>query len=166
VRFRLEQLLPGTLDGVEDALVDPEFIAALARLPKLGHPELLDQTTDGDGAVVQQRVRYEFAGELSPAVTRFVDPNRLSWVEVSRIDRRAHVTDFEIEPDHYANRLSCRGRFTLAPHGTGTRRTAEGELSVHIPFVGRKAETAIVSGLHEHARMEAEILGDWLAKSA
>lgn len=162
MRFRIEQFLPGRLDAVEAALLDPAFIDALARLPKLGHPELLHQSADGH--TVRRRIRYAFAGELSSAVTRVVDPARLSWVEASATDRRTHVTDFEIQPDHYANRLTCAGRFTLRQEGPATRRTAEGDLSVHVPFVGRKAEQAIISGLTEHARLEAEILTEWLSQ--
>jgi hypothetical protein len=160
LRFRLEQFLPGPLDAVEGALLDPAFVTALARLPKLGSPELLEQRQDGHR--VHQRVRYAFQGELSSAVTRFVDPARLTWVEASTTDRRTHVTDFEIQPDHYSGRLTCKGRFRLLPEGAATRRVAEGDLSVHIPFVGRKAEQAIISGLTEHARLEAEILADWV----
>jgi len=162
VRFRLEQFLPGTVEAVETALHDPDFIARLAELPNLGNPQLLDQRREG--TLIHQRVRYAFVGDLSPAVTRFVDPARLTWVQVSRHDTRTHVTDFEIEPDHYANRLTCRARFQLAAEGpAATRRTANGDLSVHIPFVGRKAEQAIVSGLVDHARLEADTLGRWLS---
>lgn len=162
MRFRLEQFLPGPPEAVEAALLDPGFIERLASLPNLGRPELVDQRTDGD--LVVQQVRYAFAGDLSPAVTRFVDPARLTWVESTTYDRRTHVADFEILPDHYANRLTCRGRFRMVEEaGQATRRTAEGDLSVHIPFVGRKAEQAIVSGLADHARLEAETLADWLS---
>lgn len=160
MQFRLEQFLPGPLDAVEAAVTDPAFLEALSRLPNLGRPELLDQREDGHR--LHQRVRYHFAGELSPAVTRFVDPAKLSWIEVSTHDRRTHVADFAIQPDHYGSILSCKGRFVLRPEGESTRRTAEGELKVHIPLVGRKAEQAIVSGLSDHARMETEILAQWL----
>lgn len=164
MRFRLEQFLPGPVRAVEDAVVDPDFIARLATLPDLGRPELLDRRDEADGEVVHLRVRYAFSGDLSPAVTRFVDPARLTWVEASTHDRRTHVADFEILPDHYANRLTCRGRFRLheEAEGRAVRRTAEGDLSVHIPLVGRKAEQAIISGLADHARLEAETLTAWL----
>ncbi|HZQ28799.1 MAG TPA: DUF2505 family protein, partial [Acidimicrobiales bacterium] len=142
---------------VEDVFVDPAFLASLGRLPNLGGAELLDQRVDGH--LVHQQVRYAFTGELSSAVTRVVDPRKLTWIESSTLDRRTHATDFEILPDHYANRLSARGRFTL----TGaTRRTADADLTVHIPLVGRRAEQAIVSGLTEHARLEADAVNDWL----
>jgi hypothetical protein len=162
VRFRLEQFVPEPLDAVEAALLDPEFIKSMGALPNLGHPELVRQ--EKVGPVVRQQVRYAFAGELSSTVTRVVDPARLTWIEASSTDTRTHVTDFEIRPDHYAGRLTCRGQFRLHREGQATRRTAEGDLSVHIPFVGRRAESAIVSGLVEHARLEAEMLADWLSR--
>ena len=67
MHFRIEQRLPGPLEAVEEALLDPGFLERLAALPKLGHPQLLDRRVDGD--LVHQRVRYVFAGELSSAVT-------------------------------------------------------------------------------------------------
>jgi hypothetical protein len=174
VRFRLEQFFPAPLEVVEDVFVNPDFLASLGRLPKLGGAELLDQRVDGH--LVHQRVRYAFTGDLSPAVTRVVDPRKLTWVESSTLDRRTHVTDFEILPDHYANRLSARGRFTLTggtsgsatggtTHTAATTRTAEGDLTVHVPLVGRRAEQAIVSGLADHARLEADAVNDWLRRN-
>lgn len=164
MRFHLEQEFRLPLQDVEDAYVDPEFIERLAELPKLGHPELLDQQREG--AVVRQRVRYRFEGELSSAVTRVIDPKRLTWVEESTLDRRLHRTTFVIRPDHYGNRLESSGTFTLYGNGTGTRRVAEGEVRVHVPFVGGKVERAIVSGLSEHAEREVELLHGWLGRTA
>src|SRR5438270_2471096 len=94
VEFRVEQVIPGPLAAVEDAFVDPGFLARLAELPSFAGVELLDQQVDG--GVVRQRVHYAFVGELSPAVTAIVDPAKLSWVEESVHDRTAHRADCRI----------------------------------------------------------------------
>ena len=164
MRFRIEQRVPGPVDAVEAALLDPAFLERLATLPKLGRPELLDQQVAGD--IVTQRVRYAFAGELSPAVTAVVDPKRLTWVEESTTDRRTHRTEFVIHPDHYGSRLRCSGTFTLQEAGDEVLRVAEGELKVSFPLVGGKVERAIVSGLEEHAELEARVLREWLTGAA
>lgn len=163
MRFRIEQRLPGPIAAVEDTLLDPAFLERLASLPKLGRPELLGQQVDGDR--VRQRVRYVFAGDLSPAVTAVVDPERLTWVEEVILDRRTHRSEFTIVPDHYGSRLRCSGTFTLTddPAGAGVLRVAEGELKVSFPLVGGKVERAIVSGIEEHAAREAEVLREWLS---
>jgi hypothetical protein len=160
MRFRITQRFAAPLERVEPALVDPGFLDRLAELPKLGRPTLLDQRVDGE--LVHQRVRYAFAGHLSSAVTAVVDPAKLTWVEDSTLDRRTHRTTFRIVPDHYRDRLTCQGTFTLQPDGEGSRRLADGDLRVRFPLVGGKVERAIVSGLEEHAAIEAEMMAAWL----
>jgi hypothetical protein len=163
MHFEVVQYLHASIEEVEEALVDPRFLEALAKLPKLGRPELLEQRNMGDR--IFQRVRYDFAGDLSSTVKAFIDPAKLSWVEESTQDRRTHRTDIEIVPDFYTSMFTCSGIITLvADRATSTsRRTASGEVVVRVPLVGSKAETAIISGLREHADLEAEVLDRWIA---
>jgi hypothetical protein len=153
------------MDIVEGALSDPDFLASMAGLPKLGRPTLLERSDDGD--TIRTRVRYAFVGELSSAVRAVVDPAQLTWVEDLTTDRRTHRSRFTILPDHYANLLRAGGTFTMAPHTevdpAGSIRTAEGTVEVSVPFVGGKVERAIVSGLEDHARAEAELMEQWLS---
>lgn len=163
MRFRVEQRFRAPLAEVEDALLDPAFLARLGELPRLGRPELLDQREEG--AVVHQRVRYRFAGALSPAVTTVVDPDRLTWVEETTYDRRAHRGDHRVVPDHYGDRLRSTYTTRLAPTGeggAGTVRATDGEVRVRFPLVAGKVERAIVAGLTEHAGEEARALVQWL----
>jgi hypothetical protein len=161
VRFYFVQRLRAPLPVVEAAFVDPEFLRELAASPKLGRVELLDSADDGD--YVRQRVRYAFTGQLSAAVKAVVDPARLTWVEDSTLDRRSHLTTFSILPDNYARLLNASGSITLEPDDhVGTVRRVEGNLSVHVPLAGRKVEGAIVSGLREHAEVEATVLNRWV----
>ena len=161
MRFRLEQWVSAAPDEVQAAVVDPDYITHLATLPKLGSPELLSQQRNGNEIV--QRVRYTFVGELSSAVRKVVDPERLTWVEVSTVDLAARTTSFEIEPDHYGSLLSAGGTIRILEDGQGAKRVAAGDLDVRVPFVGGKVERAIVSGLEEHAAAEEGALRAWLA---
>jgi hypothetical protein len=162
VKFEIEQCFDAPLPDVERALAEPAFLEVLGTLPKLGRPELLDQRIDGD--VVHQRVRYRFAGDLNSAARAVLDPEKLTWVEVSVTDRSIHHTDWRIEPDNYADRLEARGTFDLTAAGDMTLRRAIGELKVRMPLVGGKVEGAIVSGLREHAAAEEAALRDWLTR--
>jgi Protein of unknown function (DUF2505) len=161
IRFRIEQRIAAPLPEVETALLDRDFIAATADLPKLGEPEVLSQERDGDR--VHQRIRYRFTAELSSAVTRVVDSAKLTWVDDARYDLTSHTARHRIVPDHYADRLKASYDVALEPLGDSTRRVATGELTVHVPLVGGRVERAIVSGLEEHAAAEAELLGRWVA---
>ena len=161
MHFRIEQRFPGSLDDVEAAFCSPELLSRMSELPKVGGAELLSQRTDGD--TVFQQIRYRFTGELSSAVTAVVDPENLTWVEDSAIDRATHVTTWKIVPDHYGSRLTCAGTFRLT--GTSddlTVRTTEAEIKVHFPLVGGRVERAIVSGLEEHAAGEEVVVAAFL----
>ncbi len=162
MKFRIEQRIAAPLGAVEAALLDREFVAATADLPKLGAPELLELDRDGDRA--HQRIRYHFTAELSGAVTRVVDPEKLTWIDDARYDLTTHTSRHRIFPDNYADRLQATYDVALEPLGDSTRRVATGELTVHVPLVGGRVERAIVSGLEERAAAEAELLGRWIAE--
>jgi hypothetical protein len=111
------------------------------------------------GSVVDLSVRFRFTGNLSPAVTRVLDPARLSWVEESVHDLERHTVTFHMKPDNYADRLRFEGSYRFEPVGDRqTRRVAEGEVAVRVPLVGRAVEGAIVSGLREHLAAEVEVV--------
>ena len=163
MRFSLDQELPGTVDQVLTALLDPELLARLGELPNLGAPEVLSQERDGD--IVTQRVRYRFTGSLSSAVTRVIDPEKVTWVDETTYDLSARHATFRIIPDHYGNKLRCAGTYSFTAHGAATIRHAEGDLSVGVPLVGRVVERAIVSGLQDHLRAEADLLAILLERN-
>lgn len=162
MRFTLEQSLPGTVDEVLGALLDSEFLACLGDLPKLAPPEVLDQARDGDRVV--QRIRYRFTGTLSSAVTRVIDPSKLTWVQATTYDLAARHATFRVIPDHYGSKLRCEGTYTFTARGIGTVRCVDADLSVSIPLVGRAVERAIVSGLREHIDTEGELLAEWVSQ--
>ena len=164
MKFRIEQRIPAPLAAVEAALLDRDFVAASADLPKLGAPELLELQRDGDRA--HQRIRYRFTAQLSGAVTRVIDPGKLTWVDDARYDLTSHTSRHRILPDNYADRLQATYDVALEPLGDSTRRLVTGELTVHVPLVGGRVERAIVDGLEEHANAEAELLGRWIAKQS
>ena len=158
MHFELRQALPGTVDEVISTLLDPDFVASLGDLPNLDRPQVLEQRRDGE--VVVQRVQHRFTGSLSSAVTRVVDPAKLTWVEETTYDLTARRATFRIVPDHYGGKLRCSGTHAFeeaGASGTSVRRV-DGELRVGVPLVGRVVERAIVSGLREHFDRERVLL--------
>jgi len=160
VKFEIVQELAATPDAVDGALVDPAFLVRMAELPKLGSADVVSQARDGD--VVRQDVRYLFQAELSSAVTRVVDPKKLTWVERSVCDLATHRTQCEIRPDNYGGMLSGRYDAVIVATDHGARRTLTGELKVKMPFVGGKVERAIVGGLEENAAAQTTLIQDFL----
>jgi hypothetical protein len=162
VRIQLEQRLPGAVVEVLGVLVDPAFVPRLGSLPRIGEPELLDHRADQ--RTVAQRVRYRFTGDLPGAVTAILDPSRLTWVDEVTYDLEAATATFRIVPDHYADRLTCAGTYTLLASGGGSVRRVEGELKVRYPIVGGRVERAIHEGIEEHLAAEASLIAATLAE--
>ena len=121
MKFEIVQDLSASPEALDGALVDPAFLVRMAELPKLGSAEVLTQERDGD--VVRQDVRYLFVAELSAAVTRVVDPKKLTWVERSVCDLAAHRTECEIRPDNYGGLLA--GRYDGGDRRHRRRRPAD-----------------------------------------
>ncbi len=162
MRFRVEQRIAGDIDAVARAFTEPELYEQVGELPKLGRPEVLSRSEDGDTVLL--RLQYRFTGDLSSAVRRVLDPKKLTWVEESRHDLDAHHVEFRMIPDNYADRFRCSGTYSFtAISDDTTRRVAEGDLTVKTPFVGRLVEQAIVSGLREHLEAEAPLVERYIA---
>jgi hypothetical protein len=163
VRFHVEQAIPTERATVEAAFVDPSFYPSLGNIDALAPPEVLECEQDPESPqVVHLRVRYRFRGTLSPAVRRVVDPDRLTWVDVSRFDRATHLMSFRMQPDHYPDRLWCEGtyRFDAAPDGS-TVMVMDGEVRVSFPLVGGLVERALVGGLRQHMAAIARMVAEW-----
>ena len=160
--FALEQQLDGSPERVLDLLLDGAFLAARAGLPKLGGSELIELSRDTTSARV--RVRMRFTGDLAPAVTRVVDPAKLTWIDDATFMLASRRATHEIRPDNYADRLSCRYDDALHDDGGGTRRVLSGTVKVRALLVGGRVEGAIVSGLREYAAAEATLLDEWLRR--
>ena len=163
MRFEIEQEFAGSPEAVARIHTEPHFYELLGELPKLGRPEMLDRREEG--SIVHLAVRFHFTGNLSPAVTRVVDPAKLTWVEESVHDLAQLTSTFRMKPDHYPDRLRSEGSAHHEPSGDGgTLRRTVGELAVRVPLVGRTVEGAIVSGLREHLAAEIEVVERLLAE--
>jgi Protein of unknown function (DUF2505) len=167
VQFSVEQSIAAPRHAVEAAFLEADFYAALGELSAIRPPEVLERRVEGpDGNVVHLRVQYAFSGSLSGPARAVLDPARLTWVDDSTFDRAAHRMDFEIVPDHYADRLQCRGWYQFEPAGErATRQVMGGDLRVRYPVVGGLVERAIIVGIRQHLGEEARILERWLRDS-
>jgi len=162
VRFEIEQMIRAPCHEVLEALGDPAFYDALAAMPNLGRPQLLERSDAGGR--LHLKVRFSFTGELSPAVRAVVKPEKLTWVADTTIDRETCVVSFVVVPDHYPDRLSGSVTECLEDEDGITRRVTQGTVSVHVPFLGRSAEPALIRGFRHHLEAEAGLLEEWLTR--
>ena len=109
-------------------------------------------------------VRFAFTGSVSGAVRAVVDPEKMTWVtKIELVPDLARAT-WDVVPDHYPSLLSASGMHRFEPAGDGPAGTTvhvEGELTVHVPFVGGTVERAIVTGLRTYIEEEVASLATW-----
>ena len=157
MRFQVSTQIAVARDVVEEAFVDPSFYAELGDLPNLRAPEVLG--IEPDGELVRLRIRYALQADLSPAVRRVLDPEKITWVEESTVYRAEHFTEFRMVPEHYGDRMECWGRYRFEERGSqATEQVVEGDLIIHYPLVGRLVERAILTGMRQHLTEEARLL--------
>ena len=132
---------------------DADYYIGMGAMPPLSAPDLLFQDTP-DG-LLRIQLRYQYQGDLPPGASRFISPDKLTWVQDSRIDPEAGTERIKIVPDHYPDRLEALISADYLESGGGTDRHIHGELHVHVPLVGGRVEHAIVDGLRDHLDAQA-----------
>ncbi len=123
---------------------------------------VVDREDQGDVVVI--RVRFAFTGQVSSAVRAVVDPAKITWVTRTEIVPAETRATWEVLPDNYPDRLSARGTYRFAEGERGAASTVvhvEGDLRVHVPFVGGKVERVIVAGLRAYLEDQAASLSAW-----
>jgi uncharacterized protein YndB with AHSA1/START domain len=162
MRFAVDHIVAAPPEAVMAAFTDPDFLATMAELDKIGDPEILEQSDDGTAR--RQRIRYRFDGDLSSVALAAIDPAKLTWVDAHVYELERRRATFTIEPDHYADRFAGSGREQFLPVSEGTAWHIEVELDVRWPVVGTLVEKAIASGLRDTLAAEAKLLERWLSR--
>ncbi|HEX3946364.1 MAG TPA: DUF2505 family protein [Acidimicrobiales bacterium] len=159
MRFEVDQAIAAPVDRVLAELVDPTFYEALAGVPGVDAPRLMDRTVEGEA--VRLVLAFAFAGSVSGAIRTVVDPSKLTWAVHLTVRPSDRTAEFVVVPDHYPDLLQGSGSHRFTDRGAGgTVRTTGGDLLVRVPLLGRKAEKAIVDGFRRHLLAEGELLAE------
>lgn len=159
MRFTVDQPLDVTRSVAEQALVDPDFYSSLGAMGSIGAPEVLARQESGRS--VRLSVRYRFAGNLARPARAVLDPDKMTWVIESVMHLDEHRAEFEMLPDHYADRLECSGRYRFEERGRTAAQVIDGDLVVHYPLVAKVVERAIVMGLRQNMAEQADLIARW-----
>lgn len=143
-------------------LADPAFYLDRPTEEDIQVRELVAHLVTDDRVIL--KLRCAFTGELNAAARALLDPDRLTWVQVSEHDLTAGRVVFRIVPDHYADRLSCRGRYVVTPDGGDTsQRVVETELRVRAPLVAGQVERALINGLRRELIAQCAAIPDFIS---
>lgn len=161
MRFSIDQ---GVAVSPEVALAvygNPAFYEGRRPRDNISMLEVVSHDETGDRVLIE--VRFQFTGSVSSAVRAVVDPHKLSWITRTEVLVGEMRTRWKILPDHYADRLTSQGtyRFSEGPGGPDSAVvTVEGELKIHVPFVGGRVERVIVTDLRQYIAAEVTSIPD------
>ena len=141
-------------------MVDPAFAPELVKILDVGAAEVLDAGHDASGSWLSTRLTYD--GSLDPIAAQVLGSRHPTWVQTYRIDTSGRTGGLTIEPDHHSSLISCSAQIALSELDGGTERTIRGELKVHVPLLGSRAERALVPAILARIDAEAELLEGWL----
>ena len=79
--------MAGSCDDVIALYTDPDFYPLLDGLPKIARPHVVGRTEEGGR--ITMRVRYTFVADLPAAALAVIDPDKLTWIEVTAYDPAA-----------------------------------------------------------------------------
>jgi len=137
MRFEVRHRIQGTLDEVERAMLDPRYLEFLLQ----HHGVLLEvqpQERTEDGDLVRRKVRYRPKPVIASVGPKPVPPEWFAFVESSTYDRKRKTLTFTNVPTHQkiSRMLVNSGTLRFRDLGGGqTERTAEGEISLKLPFL-------------------------------
>ena len=158
-KFTVVQEFDAPASLVIDVFRREETWRGFADLPFVGTPAVGSFVA---GDVVHVEAAYRVSLDLPALARTFIDPDRLTFVEITRLDDVGGGV-FEIRPDHYSSMLSSAGTTRVTPLDGGyCKRTVTGTVEVSLGWKGAlfeaPVEDAIVGGLQKALRAQAEQL--------
>jgi len=153
--------IAASADAAMAVLADPAFYLDRPTAEDIEFRELVRIDVSGDRVTLE--LRCAFTGELNAAARALLDPARLTWVQASEHDLATGRVAFRIVPDHYADRLRCRGRYVVTPDGAdASERVVETELRVRAPLLAGQVERALVDGLRRELVAQSAAIPDYV----
>jgi hypothetical protein len=160
VALRARHSFSASSGALFSALADPGYHATL-ELPDVGPPHIVACESDGDHTTID--VRYEFTGRLDPIARRIVGRDRVAWIQSLALDPGNGRAVLRIVPEARGVKMTCSAVLHFRDDARGgCTRVLDGELRVHVPVVGGRAETSIAPGILRRLDVEAAALERWV----
>ena len=160
VKFGFEQRWTTTVADVVELYTSEDFWTSLDHLTKFDPPEVLEVTRHGDTVVT--RLRYRLDVDLPAQASHFIDPDDVSWVQVSTWDLSAATAEVVFLPDQGAALMKATASAEVVTDKRDAVRRVRGDVNVRIPLLGRKVENVVVEGIGDYLEEEADAVATHL----
>jgi hypothetical protein len=157
MRILLDQPIAVSADAAQGAFVDPDFYQSLSDLAGISAPQVLSFSKTGDR--VHLELGYRFVGQLNGPAKRLLDPEKITWSQVTDVDLTTRRTEVRMVPDNYQSLLSFDAWYELHSEGEAAcSQHFEGDLRVRLPLLGPLAERAIGGSIRQNVAETAHLV--------
>jgi len=157
MRFYLDQPIAVSAEAAQAAFVDPAFYQSLGELGGISAPEV--RSFSQSPGHVHMELGYRFAGQLNGPAKRILDPEKITWSQVTDVDLPNRRTEVRMVPDNYQGLLSFSGWYELRRESDDNcTQHFEGDLRVRLPLLGPLAERAIGGSIRQNLAETAHLV--------
>lgn len=162
MKICLDQPIGASAEDAQSTFLDPAFYRSLGELSDISAPEVRSFSTGPDS--VRIVLGYRFAGQLSGPAKAILDPEKLTWSQVTEVDLAARRSTVQMVPDNYGGLLSFDGWYELCNLDEDRcSQHFEADLRVHIPLLGPLAERAIAGSIRQNIADTAHLVERYIA---
>jgi Protein of unknown function (DUF2505) len=165
MKISLDQPIAASAQQAQAAYLDPAFYSSLGELEGISPPEVRSFSQGPDHARIV--LGYRFSGQLNSTARMFIDPDKITWSQITDVDLATRRSQVEMVPDNYKGLFSFTGWYELRP--TGDNQCAqhfEGDLVIHLPVVGPLAERALAGSIRENIAETAHLIERYVASQS
>ena len=159
MRLRLVHALPASPERLWRALEDPDFQALSQSTARVARAVVEEGVKDG---LPWRLARMTARDPLPPPARAAMGVERLTWDQEETVDAARFTVRWRVSAAAISDRFRGEGTWTLRPAPHGTDRVIEGDVSVAIPLIGGKIESAIARRLTESYDHNAAQISAWL----
>ena len=157
MKINLDQPIAVSVEAAQAAFVDPAFYQSLGELSGISAPEVRSFSQSADH--VHLVLGYRFAGDLNGPAKRILDPQKLTWSQVTDVDLATRRSEVRMVPDNYQGLLSFSGWYELRSEGDDKcSQHFEGDLRIRLPLLGPLAERAIGGSIRQNMAQTARLV--------
>jgi Protein of unknown function (DUF2505) len=157
MRISLDQPIGVSAEAAQAAFVDPAFYQSLGELSGISAPEVRSFSQSADHAHLV--VGYRFVGELNGPAKRLLDPDKITWSQMTDVDLSARRSEVRMVPDNYQGLLSFSAWYEFRSEGDDQCcQHFEGDLRIRLPLLGPLAERALGGSIRQNVAETARLV--------
>ena len=162
MKILLDQPIAVSVEAAQAAFTDPAFYRSLSELSGISAPEVRSFSRTGDQ--VHLVIGYRFVGQLNGPARRLLDPDKITWSQVTDADLSTGRSEVRMVPDNYQGLLSFSAWYELRSEGEDQcSQHFVGDLRVRLPILGPLAERAIGGSIRQNVAETAHLVERFVA---